>query len=80
MLYAAILKTLAVWSNSKVPKGRGLVGGWSFRSWMRFWTGLRWTEYGRCQSPVGRALIGARIGDEVEVVVGDREWTVVDLI
>ena len=32
------------------------------------------------QSPVGRALIGARIGDEVEVVVGDREWTVVDLI
>jgi transcription elongation GreA/GreB family factor len=33
-------------------------------------------------SPVGRALIGARIGDDVEVVVGghDREWTVVDLI
>lgn len=34
------------------------------------------------QSPLGRALIGARIGDEVEVVAGgrDREWTVVDLI
>lgn len=34
------------------------------------------------QSPVGRALMGARIGDEVEVVVRgrDREWTVVDLI
>ncbi|MCH7866142.1 MAG: hypothetical protein IH881_00480 [Myxococcales bacterium] len=29
---------------------------------------------------MGRALIGARIGDEVEVVVGDREWTVVDPI
>lgn len=32
-------------------------------------------------SPVGRALLGARVGDTVEVVVGgsDSEWTVVDL-
>ncbi|MCP5042957.1 MAG: GreA/GreB family elongation factor [bacterium] len=33
------------------------------------------------QSPVGQALLGASVGDEVEVMVAgrDREWTVVDL-
>lgn len=33
------------------------------------------------QSPVGKALMGASIEDEVEVVVAgrDREWTIVDL-
>jgi transcription elongation GreA/GreB family factor len=35
------------------------------------------------ESPVGRALRGARVGDTVEVVTGpahSREWTVVDLM
>jgi transcription elongation GreA/GreB family factor len=33
------------------------------------------------RSPVGRALLGARVGDTVEVVLGGRatEWTVLDL-
>lgn len=33
------------------------------------------------KSPVGKALVGARVGDSFEVVVDgrDREWTVVDL-
>ncbi|MBW2314409.1 MAG: GreA/GreB family elongation factor [Deltaproteobacteria bacterium] len=33
------------------------------------------------QSPIGRALLGACVGDTVEVVVGgrDTEWTVLDL-
>jgi transcription elongation GreA/GreB family factor len=33
------------------------------------------------RSPIGRALLGARVGDTVEVVVGGREteWTVLDL-
>ena len=32
-------------------------------------------------SPVGRALMGACVGDDVEVVVAgrDREWSVVDI-
>ena len=32
-------------------------------------------------SPIGRALLGARVGDSVEVVVAgrDSEWTVLDL-
>jgi len=33
------------------------------------------------RSPLGRALVGAHVGDEVEVVLGgrDTEWTVTDL-
>jgi transcription elongation GreA/GreB family factor len=34
------------------------------------------------KSPVGQALVGARVGDSFEIVVDgrDREWTVVDLV